>query len=782
MTTPSAPEDTLAPLRAALAPRYEIEGEIGQGAFATVYLVYDARHERKVALKVLNADPNSQAGEIRFIREIRTLARLQHPHILPLLDSGHVQAMLYYLMPYVSGETLRLRISRERQLSIEAAVRIGCEVADALAYAHGQGIIHRDIKPENILLSEGHAVVADFGIARAIDVAGVQHLTKTGMGGPGTPAYMSPEQLMGDHELDSRSDIYSLGAALYEMVVGKPPFGGRDGFVKRFTEPAPLPSALRKDVPPWFDAVVAKTLERNPADRYSSGADLVQALSAHTSYDPGSVGTTTGSGLISSDPIRSDSRQYHTPAGKAALLREVEQPSIGVLPFSNMSADADNEYFSDGITEEILNALTRIPSLKVASRTSSFALKGKSLDIAEIGRRLNVKNVLEGSVRRAGARVRITAQLINAADGYHLWSERYDREMEDVFKIQDEIARTIVDRLKVKLTASQDAALGRRHTENVEAYELYLRGRYCWYRWNIRGMTQKALGYFEAAIAKDPHYALAHHGLAEGYSVPGLYAFLPPSVAVPKALTAATRAVELAPELAETRTSLGIVHLLGWNWSAAESTLLHAIDLNPRYALAHFFYAWLLATSGRQREAADAAQIAYELDPLSPATNGIVPLVSYHGRQYDQAIAEFQRALERDPGSFLGLLGISLSYAAKGMYKEAIGHAERAVKRSPDVNFLRGMLGAVYAMAGERQSALAIVDELNERSQRMYVAPVLYTWIYAGLDERDSAFEWLDKACAERSCVLGLGIRFPLYERLSSDPRFGQCLAQLGLT
>ena len=782
MTTPSAPEDTLAPLRAALAGRYEIEREIGQGAFATVYLAHDTRHERRVALKVLNADPTSQAGEIRFIREIRMLARLQHPNILPLHDSGHVQAMLYYVMPYVSGESLRVRMSRERQLPIEVAARIGCEVADALAYAHGQGIIHRDIKPENILLSGGHAVVADFGIARAIDVGGVQQqLTRTGMGGPGTPAYMSPEQLMGDRELDGRSDIYSLGAALYEMVVGKPPFGGRDGFVKRFTEPSPRASASRKEVPPWFDAVVNKALERDPADRYSSAEDLVRALSAHTSYDPSAV-ITMGGVQISSDPIRSDSRQYHTPAGSGAMVREVEPPSIGVLPFANMSADADNEYFSDGITEEILNALTRIPSLKVASRTSSFALKGKSLDIAEVGRRLNVKNVLEGSVRRAGSRVRITAQLINASDGYHLWSERYDREVEDVFQIQDEIARTIVDRLKVKLTASQDAALGRRHTENVEAYELYLRGRFCWYRWNIRGMTQKALGYFEGAIAKDPHYALAYHGLAEGYSVPGLYAFLPPSVAVPKALAAATRAVELAPELAETRTSLGVVHLLGWNWSAAEATLLHAIDLNPRYALAHFFYAWLLATSGRQREAADAAQIAYELDPLSPATNGIVPLVSYHGRQYDRAIAEFQRALERDPGSFLGLMGISLSYAAKGMYNEAIGHAERGVKRSPDVNFLRGMLGAVYAMGGERDSALAVLEELNQRSQRMYVAPVLFAWIYAGLDERDNAFEWLDKACAEKSCVLGLGIRFPLYERLSSDPRFGQCLAQLGLS
>jgi serine/threonine-protein kinase len=361
VTSPSASEDTLAPLRAALAGRYEIEREIGQGAFATVYLVHDARHERRVALKVLNADPNSQSGEIRFIREIRMLARLQHPNILPLHDSGHVEAMLYYVMPYVSGESLRARMSRERQLPIEVAARIACEVADALAYAHGQGIIHRDIKPENILLSGGHAVVADFGIARAIDVSGIQQLTRTGMGGPGTPAYMSPEQLMGDRELDARTDIYSLGAVLYEMLVGKPPFAGKDGFAKRFTESAPLSSASRKDVPAWLDAVVNKTLERNPADRYSSAEDLVRALSAHTSYDPSAV-VATGSAQTSSGPIRSDSTQYHTPVGATAVVREVEQPSIGVLPFANMSADPDNEYFSDGITEEILNALTRIPS------------------------------------------------------------------------------------------------------------------------------------------------------------------------------------------------------------------------------------------------------------------------------------------------------------------------------------------------------------------------------------------------------------------------------------
>jgi len=781
LTTPSAPQDTLAPLRAALAGRYEIEREIGQGAFATVYLARDARHERRVALKVLNADPGSETGELRFIREIRVLARLQHPNILPLHDSGHVEALLYYLMPYVSGETLRIRMSRERQLAVDAAVRIACEVADALAYAHGQGIIHRDIKPENILLSGGHAVVADFGIARAIDVGGIQQLTRTGMGGPGTPAYMSPEQLMGDRELDGRSDIYSLGCVLYEMLVGKPPFVGKEGFVKRFTEPPSRPSASRKDTPAWLDAVVNKMLERNPAERYGNAGDLVRVLSAQTAFEPAPV-TASVSGQISSGPIRSDSRQYQTPVTTTAVVREVEQPSIGVLPFANMSADPDNEYFSDGITEEILNALTRIPSLKVAARTSSFALKGKSLDISEIGRRLNVKNVLEGSVRRAGSRVRITAQLVNATDGYHIWSERYDREVQDVFEIQEEVARTIVDRLKVKLTASQDAALGKRHTENIEAYELYLRGRHCSYRWNISGMMQKALEYFEAALSKDPGYALAYHGLADVYSILGLYAFLPPVAVVEKAMAAATRAVELAPELAEARTSLGFVQLLDLDWQAAKSTLLRAIELNPRYAQAHNFHAWLLSTLDKPAEAAESARIGQELDPFLPATNGVAALVSYHGRRYDQAIRESERALERDPTSALSLLCISMAHAAKGAYKEAIIHAERGVGLSPDVNFLRGVLGAVYAMANETKAARGVLDDLLERSKRTYVGPTVISWIYAHLAERDRAFEWLEKAYDQRDCTLGFGLRAPMYDVIRDDPRFGALLTKLGLS
>ena len=782
MTTPSVPQDTLAPLRAALAGRYEIEREIGQGAFATVYLARDARHDRRVALKVLNADPGSETGELRFIREIRLLARLQHPNILPLHDSGHVEALLYYLMPYVSGETLRIRMSRERQLSIDAAVRIACEVADALAYAHGQGIIHRDIKPENILLSGGHAVVADFGIARAIDVGGIQQLTRTGMGGPGTPAYMSPEQLMGDRELDGRSDIYSLGCVLYEMLVGKPPFAGKEGFVRRFTETAPKPSASRKDVPAWLDSVVNKMLGRDPADRYGMAEDLVRALNANLSHDPAPIPSAPKYDASNSGAAFSANRAAYKPVSRETTkVREPQQRSIGVMPFANMSADPENEYFSDGITEEILNALATIPALNVASRTSAFALKGKSLSIAEIGQQLNVKTVLEGSVRRMNQRVRITAQLINTADGYHLWSERYDREVEDVFAIQDEIARTIVECLKVKLTTEQDEALGRRQTENIEAYELYLRGRHCSYRWNISGMMQKAIEYFDAALSKDPEYGLAYHGLADVYSILGLYAFQPPAAVVDKAMSAATRAVELAPDLAEAQTSLGFAQLLDWDWHGANSSFDRAIEVNPRYAQAHTFRAWVLSTVDKPAEAAEDVGVGMALDPFLPATSGVAALIAYHGRRHDEAIRESERALERDPTSALSLLCISLAHAANGAYKEAILHAERGVGLSPGVTFLRGVLGVVYAMAGETTAARQVLADLLERSKRTYVGPTLVSWVYSHLGERDRAFEWLEKGYEQRDCTLAFGLRVPLYDVIRDDPRFGGLLKRLGL-
>ena len=751
----SSGDDPVGRLRQALKGRYDILREIGQGAFAVVYLARDARHERSVAIKILNSGGGSDTGELRFIREIRVLAALQHPNILPLHDSGHVEELLYYVMPYVGGETLRTRISRERQVPIDAVISIAREVSDALAYAHGQGIIHRDIKPENILLSAGHAIVADFGIARAIDLAGVRQLTRTGGGSPGTPAYMSPEQLLSENEIDGRTDIYSLGCVVYEMLTGKPPFAGKDGFAKRFTEQAPLASAMRRDTPAWLDAIVARALSREPDDRFTNAGELVRALERPA----------TGEFVAAVSPEP----------------RVTDVASIAVMPFANMSADPENEYFSDGITEEILNALASIPTLNVASRTSSFAFKGKPLGIPEIGRQLNVKTVLEGSVRRAGKKVRITAQLINVTDGYHLWSERYDRDLEDVFAIQDEIARTIADRLKLKLTRAQNAALTNRQTEDIEAYELYLRGKHCAYRWNITGMAEKSLAYFEAALARDPSYALAYHGIADAYSLFGLYALLPPAVAVDKALAAASKAVELAPNLPEALTSLGWVQLLSWDWQGAEKSLMQALEINPRYPQAHNFMGWLFCAFDNRKDAALATARAQELDPFSPAGNGIAALVAYAGHRYDDAIEASGQALERDPTSALSLLAISMSYAAKGDFRQAVLHAERGVHLSPKVHFLRGILGAVYAMAGQSGAAQRVLKELLEEAKTAYVAPIIISWIHLHLGDHDAAFEWMERAYDEHSCTFSLGLGSSLYDPIREDPRFLRLHEKLGL-
>jgi serine/threonine protein kinase len=422
------PSDPLTPdllprLQAALGDRYRIERELGQGGMGIVLLAEDQKHHRQVAIKVLKPDLAAALGRERFLREIATAARLTHPHILPLHDSGEADGFLYYVIPYIEGESLRDRLTRERQLTLEDAVQIAREVADALNYAHGQNVLHRDIKPENILLSAGHALVTDFGIARTITDGGGGQLTEVGSL-VGTPAYMSPEQVDGSPHIDGRADIYSLGCVLYEMLVGERPFRGTTLtalIANRLSSPTPSPRAVRELVPQGVDAAVRKAMASLPADRFSTGAQFADALG--------------------------------TPRASEAAPAAAPDRSIAVLPFKNQSSDPEAEYFSDGIAEEIINALAQLPGLQVAARTSSFAFKGKSADIAEVGAKLKVATVLDGSVRKAGNKVRITAQLVNVLDGYYLWSERYDSELDDVFAIQDHIARAIAQRFEVMLAS-----------------------------------------------------------------------------------------------------------------------------------------------------------------------------------------------------------------------------------------------------------------------------------------------------------------------------------------
>ncbi|HMA20616.1 MAG TPA: protein kinase, partial [Gemmatimonadaceae bacterium] len=512
---------------------------------ATVYLSDDLRHDRRVAVKVLHPELSSSLGPDRFLREIKLAARLNHPHIVPLYDSGEASGFLYYVMPLVEGESLRDRLLRDGHIAKDEALQIVRGIASALDYAHRQNIVHRDIKPENVMLQDGEALVTDFGIAKAVSVASGDTLTQTGMM-VGTPAYVSPEQAAGELAIDGRSDQYSLACVLYEMLSGRKPFTGATAqaiLSKRFSEPVPSIREVYRDSTPEIDSALQRALAKSNEDRFPTTIEFARALVAsHLSTPDGSLLTQAGAGSAK---------------------------SVAVLPFISQSADPEGEYFADGVAEEIINALSKIKALKVSSRTSSFSFKGKNEDIREIGRKLQVGTVLEGSVRKSGKRLRVTAQLVNATDNSQLWAERYDRELEDVFEIQDEIASSIVAALRVVLTEDEKKAIEQVPTANVEAYEFYLRGRQFFHQHRRRG-HEFARQMFERAIELDPGYALAHAGVADCCSF--LYQYFDASPQnLRRAESASKRALELAPQLAEAHASRGLAVSLTGKFEEAEA-------------------------------------------------------------------------------------------------------------------------------------------------------------------------------------------------------------------
>ena len=739
----------------ALAGRYTIERELGRGGMATVYLAADLKHDRQVALKVLHAELTTGLGPDRFVREIKLAARLSHPHILALFDSGEAGGLLFYVMPYVDGESLRTRLGHERRLSVEEAVSISRSVAAALDYAHQQGVVHRDIKPDNIMIHQGEAMVTDFGIAKAL-ARNDDTLTQTGLL-VGTPSYMSPEQAAGD-VVDGRSDVYSLGCVLYEMLAGRKPFEGTNALAilsKQVTEtPASLHDA-RGDLSEGIEAAVLRAMAKAPDDRFATAAEFARALS-----DPRGIGPSSQTTAVTA-PV----------AGKH---------SIAVLPFLNMSADPENEYFADGMAEEIINALTKLEGLRVTARSSAFSFKGKQQDVGEIGRRLRVATVLEGSVRRSGKRIRVTAQLVSVAGGHHLWSERYDREMADVFAIQDDISRSIVDMLKVTLLGAQDAPLVRRQTDDLEAYTAYLKGRYFWNQRTPEAL-RKSIVLFHEAQERDPGYAPPFAGEADAYNMLGWWADVPPGVAFPAARKAAAQAVALAPELAEGHASQAFAkQYYDWDWAAAEADYKHAIALNPKYPTARQWYAQTLITSGRSEEAIGQIRLAAELDPLSLIIVVTRALISYYAGRYEDAVTEARRTLDLEPSFGAGYSNVGLASLQLGKHEEAIVALRKAQSLSRFRTMMAAQLAHALGRGGDRAAALAILADLRHAAAERYVSPYEFAWIHAGLDDRENALASLEEACAERSSQMVFLRVDPLFRDLRGDPRFRSLVERVG--
>jgi serine/threonine-protein kinase len=718
-----------------------------------VYLAEDPRHRRQVAIKVLSPEAAAALGPDRFLREIEIAAQLTHPHILPVHDSGSADGRLYFVMPYVEGESLRQRLAREKQLPVEDALRIARDVADALSYAHSRGVVHRDVKPENILLESGHAVVADFGIARALAASAGETLTATGMA-VGTPAYMSPEQAAGDRNLDGRTDLYSLGCVLYEMLAGQPPFTGptAESLVHQHLSAAPRPIAeLRPAVPAGVGAALQRALAKTPADRFRTAPELAAALAAGAEH------------------------------GEARAPVAAGAPSIAVLPFVNMSGDPENEYFSDGLAEDIIDALTQVPGLRVMARTSAFSFRGKEQDVREIGARLNVEHILEGSVRRAGNRLRVTAQLVKASDGYHLWSQRFDREMTDVFAIQDEISQAIVEKLRLRLTEGRP--LVKRYTENLAAYDLCLRARYHFQKATQEG-REAGRRYCEQAIALDPNYALAYRVLSESYLWGAFFGFTDPREAIPRAKSAALEALRLDDTIAEAHGVLGAVLGAGeFDWPGAEREFRRALELNPSSADVRYYYAnWHLQALGRVEQALAEIRRGVELDPLDPIYNAHMGYNLHATRQSEPAIAQLRHAIELGPAYYLAYWYLSIAYALCGQLDEAVATAEKANELSGGTALTLGVLGRTYGLAGRTVEARQLLEELEARRRSSYVPGSSIAMVHRGLGDLEKALEWWTRGVDEHDLLLVLSLKAePGYDLMRSHPAYQVLLRKMNL-
>jgi serine/threonine protein kinase/Tfp pilus assembly protein PilF len=738
---------------------YKIVEKIGEGGMGVVYKAEDVKLKRLVALKFLAAQIlRSEEEKARFLNEAQAIALLDHPNICTIYEIDEAKGQTFIATSYIEGQSLKDKIASS-SLTTDEAIEITIQIGRGLQEAHEKGVIHQDIKTSNIMVtSKGQVKIMDFGLAKMAKGSRITEEGKT----MGTVAYMSPEQASGGNT-DTRTDIWSLGVVLYEMITGQLPFKGEYEQAVIYSilneEPEPIMN-LRTDVPHELEQITEKALNKNSESRYQKVGDILADLKK---------------------------LKEELESLKGISSTERLQPSIAVLPFKNLTDDPEQEYFCDGMADEIINALTHVEGLRVVARTSAFSFKGKETDIRKVGHKLNVKTLLEGSVRKAGDRVRIAAQLINVADGYHIWSDKYDRNIgelccpEDIFVIQDEISLAIVNNLKVKLFREEKEKLVKRHTDDLDAYNFYLKGCYFWNR-RTEESLKRSIQYFQKAIEKDPDYGLAYSGLADSYHTLQDYSSISPKELNAKAREAALKALEIDNTLAEAHASLGMISFRYWDWEGAERECKRAIKLNPNYPTAHHWYALLLMYMGRFEEAMEEIECARRLDTLSLVINRNKALVFFYARQYDRAIDALQETLEMDPNFSLTHATLGMVYLQKSMYDEALAEfqREKALSSAWD-HEIECFTGIAYAKIGKKDKAMRVINDLIKRREKEYASPYYIAKIYFALDEDNHGFKWLNIGYQEKENLL-LEIKVdPAFDGVRSDPRFKKLLKKVGL-
>jgi serine/threonine-protein kinase len=818
--------------------RYEIRSQVGSGGMGEVYLAQDTKLERTIALKVLPASVASDRQRMqRFIQEAKAASGLNHPNILTVYEIGQAGSTHFIATEFIDGETLRQRMNMGRMNSAEG-LDISVQIASALEAAHAAGIVHRDIKPENIMLRrDGIVKVLDFGLAklcgvepeRAVDPeAATKFLVQTEPGVVmGTAAYMSPEQARGK-DVDARTDIFSLGAVIYEMLSGRAPFEGETAadIIGALIHKEPqLLSILVPNIPAELQHIVSKALRKDRDERYQTVKSLLidlkmlrqeldfaaklersvspvskdsanknSAQAANVAMENAATQATTARPTSNMEYMVTSINQhkgtfatglavlmlaaiglYWLYTNRASDAARIE--SLAVMPFSNASGNSDVEYLSEGITESLINSLSQLPKLSVKARSSVFRYKGKDVEPQHVAKELSVQAILNGRLIQRGDDLALYLSLVDARNGNQLWGEQYNRKLTDLVSLQSEIARDVSQKLRVRLSGADEQKLAKNYTENVEAYQLYLKARFYWEKRTHEDL-KRAIEYFGQAIEKDSNYALAYAGLADAYALLGVF-HLPPTEAFPKAKEATLNALKIDDRLAEAHAALGHIKVqYDYDWASAEKEYQRAIELNPNYANAHHFYALYLAIRGRFDEGIAEIKRAQELEPFSLFIHANAAALLYGARRYDEAINQAKSVLETNPNFDHARSVLGVCYLQKGMHDQAI--AEFQNRTIPGTRGT-GDLGRAYALSGRRTEALKEIDRLQQLSKQRYVAPLSFALIYASLGDKDNGLEWLEKAYEDRSTRLVWIKVDPSLDNLRSEPRFKAIIERMGL-